>query len=165
MSEPFPTSPSDRVRAGRLLAVVIGNGFDSQKDLAGHLGVAPSGVSQWTGGERPTPLPALFAALACAAARAPHRVSLLVETFAAEVLGIRGTWVSSTAQPGASVPAELLDVHDRLAAIRARWASATADGRVDDNERREVSDALQEARREFEELEATIAHDLAARGR
>jgi transcriptional regulator with XRE-family HTH domain len=162
MPAPMPHTPADALKAAHLLATVIGNGFPTQRELAQHLGVAESGISQWMRGDRGiVPTVALLAAFAAAAARRPDRVPLLVETFAREVLGVHGTWVSSTATPGASVPAELLDVHDRLAALRARHAAAMADGRATDDERRDVADAVQALRRELDELEATIAHDLA----
>jgi transcriptional regulator with XRE-family HTH domain len=165
MPAPMPHTPADALKAAHLLATVIGNGFPTQRELAQHLGVAESGISQWMRGDRGiVPTVALLAAFAAAAARRPDRVPLLVETFAREVLGVHGTWVTSGARPGASVAVEMLDVHDRLAGLRARYAAAVSDERIDDGERREVTDAIAEVRRELEQLEATITHDLAARG-
>jgi hypothetical protein len=163
MAAEFPHTPEQRVAAGRLLGLVIGTAFPRQIDLVQHLGVLPGTVSNWLSGERMTPMQVFLVAWRTAAAKAPERTGALVEAFAEQVLGLRGRWHTfGEIRTGTSVPDELLDVHEKLANLRARYAAAKADGKLDHGEVTDLVDALRSARKEFDELEATVNGDIVA---
>jgi transcriptional regulator with XRE-family HTH domain len=163
MAAEFPHTAEQRVVAGSLLGLVVGTAFPQQADLCRLLGVPSGTVSNWMSGERMTPMQVFLAVWRAAAARAPERTGALVEAFAEQVLGLRGRWHTfGEIRTGTSVPDELLDVHEKLANLRARYAAANSDGTVDAGEAGELLDALRTARKEFDELEATVNGTIAA---